>query len=121
MNAELIRYGHRLRDLDDPLETNLWVTDVIDIVMYAPEDSPVTRALNPEHEWTLGRDLQAATLDYLVLSDWAKGGKRGPKPKPIDRPSVRKESYTHTRTYTGTPTSIVDMDAWLEKRRANGY
>lgn len=55
-----------------------------------PGDSALRRAyLGDDAAWTLGDQLQAATVDALHVANWQRSGdNKAPRPKPIPRPGV---------------------------------
>ena len=116
LNADLLRFGLRLRWLDDPGQ-DFTLGDALDVVEWATPDMAIFRALYPEEAtWTLTNQLLASLLEFAQQKTWVEGGKKGPRPKPIPRPGVTEKS---ARKLTSEKTlSVTDMDAWLNSRRA---
>lgn len=112
-----MKYGYRLRDLDDP-ESGLTLGDVIDIVEHADTSMAIYRATNKDHEWDLSSQLLASLFDFHQMRAWSEGDRksRGPKPKPIPRPGVGgddRETKTHKVEKTST---VTEIDQWLASR-----
>ena len=113
LNHDLVRVGHRLRDLEDP-RSGLTLGDLLDLVTYSDPSSAVYRALNPEWEWDLTNQLLAYLIDHQQMMAWAEGGKKGPRPKPIPRPGV---SDKHEKKYrTEKRSTREEIDAYLASR-----
>ena len=112
-----MRLGHRLRDLDDPLESGLTFTDLLDMVEHAPDDSALYRAAHgDESQWTLTNQLLAALFDATNIQIFQAGGGKGRRPKPIPRPGVSdKESKTHKSKKLST---VTEIDEWMKGRMA---
>ncbi|MGP5098400.1 hypothetical protein ACTXJ1_10310 [Brachybacterium alimentarium] len=113
LNHDLIRVGHRVRDLDDP-ESGLLIADLLDLVAYADPSSAIYRALNPDWEWDLGNQLMAYLIDFQQMQAWAEGGKKGPRPKPIPRPGVSEKN--ETKYTTRKKSTRAEIDAYLASR-----
>lgn len=117
VNRDLMDIGHRLRDLEDE-DSGLTLFDVLDVVEHAHESSALYRATSDnEWAWGLQEQLTAMVADAMHARLWQEGGGKGRKPKPIPRPGVSKQE---TKTYKPeTLSTVTEMDAWLESRRAN--
>src|SRR5699024_8113454 len=114
LNADLLRIGHRLRDIDDP-ETGLTIRDLLDFVEFAHEQMAIYRVMNPDYEWTITNQLLAFQIDFHQQKAWVEGGKKGPKPKPIPRPGVSEG--TEKRYTTSKKSTREEVDEWLAKKR----
>lgn len=113
VNLDLMRFGHRLRDLDDP-GSGLILGDVLDMVEHADPSSAVYRATVSEPEWDLPAHLLAALFDRAQMDAWAQGGGKGPKPKPLPRPGVTDKA---TKKYeTRKPSTIAEIDMVLSAK-----
>lgn len=114
---DLMRLGHRLRDLDDPLSSGLTFTDVIDIVEHTPEDSALYRAAQGDDSvWSLTNQLLAAQFDAMNLQMYQAGGGKGKKPKPLPRPGAsEKEQKKYKSTKLST---VTEIDEWMKGRMA---
>lgn len=109
--------GHRLRDLDDPLESGLTFADVIDMVEHAPEDSAVYRAVHGnDSEWSLTNQLLAALFDATNMQLHQAGGGKGRKPKPIPRPGV--EDQSSKKHQSKQLSTVTEIDEWMKGRMA---
>lgn len=116
LNADLLRIGCRLRDLDDP-EADLRISDLLDFVEHATPEYAVFRVLNPDWEWSLTNHLLASLFDFHQQKAWSEGGRKGPKPKPVPRPGVSErveKKYTVRKASTRS-----EIDEWLRTRRSD--
>ena len=113
LNHDLMRVGHRLRDLED-VRSGLTLGDLLDLVRYADPASAVYRALNPEWEWDLTNQLLAFLIDHQQMQAWGEGGRKGPKPKPIPRPGVSEKE--EKRYKSATKSTRAEVDAYLASR-----
>lgn len=113
LNHDLMRVGHRLRDLED-VRSGLTLGDLLDLVAYSDPSSAVYRALNPDWEWNLTNQLLAFLIDHHQAHAWAEGGKRGPRPKPIPRPGVSEKQ--EKKYQTAKRSSREEIDAYLASR-----
>lgn len=88
--------GLRLRDLGS--ERLSW-GDLWTVVSFAPPDSALSRARNPEEgEWALETLLLAEAVDTLRVANWQRGGaKKKDFPKPIPRPGIEPDAVTYGR------------------------
>lgn len=116
VNRDLMDVGHRLRDLEDE-DSGLLLIDVLDMVEHAHESSALYRATNgSDAGWGLQEQLTAMVADAMNARLWQEGGGKGRRPQPIPRPGVSKQE---TKTYKpDTLSTVTEMDAWLEARRA---
>lgn len=90
--------------LDDIGESFTW-TDLRDFVLHLPQDSAVYRAKHPASWWwTAEIDFLAAVVTAIQWGNWQRGGGKGEKPKPIERPIDRP------KTAAG-PTSAAELKA----------
>lgn len=113
LNYDLMRVGHRLRDLDDS-GSGLTLGDLLDLVSYADPSMALYRVLNPEWEWDLTNQLLAFLIDHHQMQAWAEGGKKGPKPKPIPRPGVSEKE--EKRYKAAKKSTRAEVDAYLASR-----
>lgn len=94
--------------------------DLFVILANLPRTSATARAKEPEdYRWGLTEELLASALDYQLMKDWYRGGKKGEKPTPIPRPSTRPKVVEEQIGKTQGMT-FEEADAWLETRRAAG-
>ena len=113
LNYDLMKVGHRLRDLDDP-GARLTMGDLLDLASYADPSMAIYRVLNPDWEWDLTNQLLAYLIDHEQMVAWLEGGKKGPRPKPIPRPGVsdkREKKYQ-----TAKRSTRAEIDAYLASR-----
>lgn len=54
-------------------------------------------------EWSMSDHILAAILDSLNAANWQRGGGKGQRPKPMQRPGSTKK-----KTYGGTPMSLEE-------------
>ena len=114
LNHDLIRVGHRVRDLDDP-ESGLVIADLLDLVAYADTSSAIYRALNPDWEWDLGNQLMAYLIDFQQMQAWAEGGKsRGLVLSRFRVLASRRR--TETKYTTRKKSTRAEIDAYLASR-----
>lgn len=113
LNYDLMRVGHRLRDLYDD-GSGLTLGDLLDLVVHADTTSAVYRALNPEWEWDLTNQLLAYMIDHHQMVAWSEGGRKGPKPRPIPRPGVTEKD--EKKYQTAKRSSREEIDAYLALR-----
>ena len=113
LNYDLMRVGHRVRDLDDA-RSGLTLSDLLDLVTFADPTMAIYRVLNPDWEWDLTNQLLAFLIDHHQMVAWAEGGKKGPKPRPIPRPGVSEKS--EKKYTTRRKSSRAEIDAYLASR-----
>lgn len=113
LNYDLMRVGHRLRDLDDP-RAGLTIGDLLDMASFADPTMAIYRVLNPEWEWDLTNQLLAFLIDHQQMQAWGEGGRKGPKPKPIPRPGVSEKDEKKYRT--SKRSTREEIDAYLASR-----
>lgn len=108
---DLLTFGLRLSDIGT---TCSWA-DVLTVMKGAPRTSAYARArLGADAEWSLTNELLASLLDMTQWYRYIDAGKKGPRPKPIPRPSTRSKG--EARTFgRGTSMAPSDFDAWLAK------
>lgn len=75
-------------------------------------DSAVHRALNPDWLWGLSEHLTAGVLDALHGANWQRGGGKGKRPKPVQRPGLEPDSEAQTFG-KGSALPLDEMAAWL--------
>lgn len=113
LNYDLMRVGHRLRDLYDD-GSGLTLGDLLDLVSFADPSMALYRVLNPEWEWDLTNQLLAFMIDHQQMQAWGEGGKKGPKPKPIPRPGVSEKEEKRYRA--AKQSTRAEVDAYLASR-----
>lgn len=89
--------------------------DVYTVMRGAPRTSAYARKrLGADADWDLTNELLASLIDMTQWHRYIDAGKRGPRPKPIPRPSTRSKG--EARTFgRGTSMAPSDFDAWLAK------
>ena len=109
-----MRVGIRPEDVG--VGTTTWL-DIRALLRSSDRDSAYVRAkVGPDIEWTLDRELLAGIADVLVSLSWRLGGSKGPRPKPIKRPSTRGESKSFgVSEGFDTP---EEFDAWWASQSA---
>lgn len=111
VRRDLLEFGYRL-DAVGTAGGMAWV-DLLAFVAEAPQGSAIFRASLDEPEdadWSTANQLLAAVADGIAVLAWQNsGGKRGDKPKPIERPGHRPEK----RVYKGDVMSIEEMSEKL--------
>lgn len=71
-----------------------------------PSDSAFQRSLAGDAGlWTTTDYLLASVVDFLAQANWQRGGGKGQRPKPIERPGTRKR--------IGTAMSIEELNRRL--------
>lgn len=100
-------------------ERGLPLREVAAMATHLPPDSATARAINPPTGWGITEYLLAAAVDALHAANWQRGGGRGPRPTPVERPGVTDQS-TETQRIGASEgfDSIEEMDAWFAARRA---
>ena len=56
-----------------------------------PPGAALWRSLGTDNLWTPEAHLLAATVDLLAGANWQRGDGKGPRPKPVERPSDTAE------------------------------
>lgn len=98
---------------------------LIALARQLPPSSPwVLRETNGESAWQIQEQLLALAVDVLALANWQRGGGKGRRPKPIERPGVK--STSDETTFGGVTTYSVeemrrildgeDGTTWVEMR-----
>lgn len=109
--------GHRIRDLENPLQSGLTVGDCADYFTHLTPDHAVYRVMNTDHVWGVGEQLIAQIYDFMTYKAWVEGEKKGPKPEQIPRPGVA--SYDNRRVIKPQkPVKSSKVDDFIDKRRA---
>jgi hypothetical protein len=74
-----------------------WI-DLRDFIQWRKADSALYRSMYPKSwAWDMDTDLLSAILHTLQGANWQRGGGKGARPKPVQRPKdtpVRKDSLT---------------------------
>lgn len=69
-------------------------------IRHLPPGSPLGVALHGDAaRWGVTEHLLASAVDALVGANWQRGGGKGQRPKPIQRPDPRREK--RRRQYVG--------------------
>lgn len=108
---DVLRHGHRLRDLGSDRLT--WRDLRIILSQQKPSESALWMEQNPDHMWGLPEFLLADVADTLHALFWAKtkdGAKNRNRPKPIERPGRRPERMGKK------PLPLDEMAVWLAER-----
>jgi hypothetical protein len=96
VERDLIALGLRWRDVGS--EAFSW-GDLRAIVEHSPPDSAIARAMYPnEVAWRPTDYLLANVVDILAVINWRDGGGKGRRPKPLQRPKVRKPGQKRRQT-----------------------
>lgn len=45
-----------------------------------------------DSRWGIAEQIQAATFDAIQGGNWQRGGGKGPRPKPMERPGLRPDT-----------------------------
>lgn len=90
--------GVDLRELfaDEPALTPRYV---LWLVEWLPDSSAyyASREGGPHHRgWNVDRHALVTTVEQLAAGNWQRGGGKGHKPKPLQRPTNRKRRRTVT-------------------------
>lgn len=91
-------------------------SDLHALITWAPEDSPIMRAIHPEvSEWASRVKTNSILADAIDVAQWAnyqRGGGKGSKPKPYPRAGSRSRT-----TFGKRRMDRAEARAWLKKRR----
>lgn len=118
MNADLLKLGHSIRDLDNP-EADFYLTDLYSIIVTAERTSAMYRAVNPrDSQWDTTSMLLASMLEHMTMRAWVEGEKKGKKPERITRPGVEDKKTASTERRKADTMTIDEIDAWMSSRRA---
>lgn len=118
LNAHLICYGLRLRDVGP--RGDFTYEDLDSLVLAAPMGSHLWAALSDDETWrgwTRDAMLLADAVDALNILIWqkTKDGQNGRKPpKPVPRPGVKDENR-EVITHKGHAVSIEEAQARTER------
>ena len=119
VNADLMRIGHRVRDLEDPESSGLTLIDVYALIVTADRNSAMCRTVHPrDSQWDTSSMLLASMLEHMLEKTWVEGGKKGKRPERIPRPGVEDKKAAVERRTTDKPVSIEELDAWMASRQA---
>ena len=101
----MTKTGYRLGDIGE----TLWWGDLRDIITHLPQDSALFRARHPQSWWwTPEFDLLSALITAIQWGNWQRGGGKGDKPKPIERPVDKPPKIG------SDPTSAAELHARKE-------
>lgn len=108
--------GYKLRWLLDGTDRLTW-RDLLVIVRHLPLDAAIN-TYDDDHygQWSLTNMLLAQAVDALNGANWQRGGGKGERPKPVQRPGVEETSYDDddTSVFGGDETTTVDdLNSWL--------
>jgi hypothetical protein len=93
---------YRLSDIGEVFP---W-TDLRDFVAYLDQESALFKARHPQsYWWTPQFDFMAAMICAIQWGNWQRGGGKGDKPKPIERPIDKPVSVK------ADPTSAAELQA----------
>lgn len=95
--------------------------DLLVIVRNAPRSSQLHRThVGDAAEWGVNELLAANMVDLLQNIVWQNGGGKGPRPKPIPRPTVPHSAEVEPQD--GPPAvSIEDMEAHLRAKNPSQH
>lgn len=118
MNADLLRIGHSIRDLDDP-DVNFYLTDLYSLIVTADRSSAMYRTVHPrDSQWDTSSMLLASIMEHMMMQAWVAGEKKGKKPERIERPGVENKKTANAERRKTDAVSIEDLDKWMASRRA---
>ena len=91
MEADLLGMGITLEELGERVS---WRA-VIAFAKHAGPGTALYRVSNGrDSAWSLDSQLLALIVDVLSVANYQRGGGKGSKPKPIQRPGVKNETST---------------------------
>ena len=118
MNADLLKIGHSIRDLDDP-EMDFNLSDLYSLIVTADRTSAIYRVMHPrDSQWDTSSMLLASIMEHMMMQAWVSGGKKGKKPERIERPGVENKKTANAEQRKTDAVSIDEIDAWMASRRA---
>jgi len=82
-----------------------------DLVRFLPPDSALSRVRDPAPLWSPESYILAIVVDHLALANWQRGGGKGKKPKPLQRPGEVESKQEIKLDRFDTPAAF---DAWHE-------
>lgn len=116
VEADLIDKGLRLRWLCDGTDRLNWA-DLFSVIRSAgPGSSLAFHAHGEASAWGFQEELLASIADLLAGANWQRGGGKGMRPKPLDRPwqeKSRGSSSPFGDGFENDALTIEEMDAWL--------
>lgn len=108
-------YGMSIADCR---ERGIPLREVAAMAVHLPPDSATGRAVVPPDAWGITEYLLAAAVDALHNANWQRGGGKGARPQPVERPGVTDEATETQRVGASDGfESIEEMDAWFAERR----
>jgi hypothetical protein len=108
INYDLMKMGLRLRQLGT--EALPW-GDLHDYVRYGNTDTALALARHGATVlWGVTDHLLAVVADALHAANWQRGGGKGMRPQPIQRPGVEG----NTKTLGAEPIPAADFQAWWD-------
>lgn len=109
IEADLLNVGVTINELGERVS---WRA-VIGFVRHSGPSSALYRVSNgADSAWTLEAQLLALVADILNVANYQRGGGKGAKPKPIERPGVKNEQV---QRFGGTAVSAKSFDAWWDE------
>lgn len=88
---------------------------LVSLIWQLPSDSRLVRALDPSAEWSTTEHLLAAVVDALHTANWQRGGGKGSRPEPIERPGQRRADVIETDAFD----SLDDFMTWRQEQLDN--
>jgi hypothetical protein len=88
---------------------------------HLPRESALARKLlGDDAPWGLNEQLLALAIDVLRQGNYQRAGGKGPKPKPLPRPGVRKtdQPIRHGRTDRDPDEVIAYLDRFRPQQSA---
>lgn len=86
MRADFRRFYQLNLDARDQSPSVTW-----DLIRFLPPEAAFWRALDPAREWSTEAHLLASVIDVLASANWQRSGSRGKRPKPIERPGMKRD------------------------------
>lgn len=91
------------------LTAGVSIFDIAAMAAHLPRDSATMLAVHPKTEyeaWDVGDWLLANVVDLLAAANWQRGGGKGARPKPVQRPKPPKADSP------GDGLEVDDFKAW---------
>lgn len=104
LEADLLRAGFTMADLGERVS---W-RGVIMFARHAGPGQSLYHVTNgPDSAWTLEAQIMALVVDVLNVANYQRGGGKGQRPKPLQRPGVRKDE---TQKFGGEAIDAASFD-----------
>lgn len=103
LDYTLLELGLDLNDLGTERLSwsRLWA-----VVRWSPSTSALSKSMHGEDaEWSIDTHLLASAVDALRAGNWQRGGGKGKRPKPVERPGKDDQNK---KTYGGSRTVPLD-------------